>query len=215
MQAFGLAETARPMARASKHGGEFFMRRTIAMLVSLALAVTPVFAQSGGHSGGGSHKEALSKARDHINGDKNLSAGDKARHLERVDLVEREMTAIDDATSRVVEIAAREGVSLTAAQKAEIEAEVREHLAQIGGSHARLAALQRELMAEMEASDELTPEQKAEFKATLQKLHQRKITLEEARVSLTGGGFGPPELISVIMHAGAAPPPWMTLLPPR
>jgi hypothetical protein len=102
------------------------MRRTIAVLVSLALAVTPVFAQSGGHSGGsGSHKEALSKARDHINGDKDLSAEEKARHLARVELVEREMAAIDDATRRVVEIAAREGVSLTAAQKMEIEAEVR------------------------------------------------------------------------------------------
>jgi hypothetical protein len=181
------------------------MRRTIAVLVSLALAVTPVFAQSGGHSGGsGSHKEALSKARDHINGDKDLSAEEKARHLARVELVEREMTAIDDATRRVVEIAAREGVSLTAAQKMEIEAEVREHLARVGSSHARLAALERELMAEMEASNELTPEQKAEFKATLQKLHQKKISLEEARVSLTGGGVVTESVLIIILVVVAA-----------
>jgi hypothetical protein len=204
----GLRGLAKPPARClgQANMGEFFMRRIIAMLVSLAMAVTPVFAQSGGHSGGGgSHKEALSKARDHINGDKQLSAEDKARHLERVDLAEREMTAIDNATSRVLEIAAREGVSLTAAQKAEIEAELREHLAAIGSSHARLAALERELISEMEASNELTPEQKAEFKATLQKLHQKKITLEEARVSLTSGGFvmeGVLIIILVVVGAG-------------
>jgi hypothetical protein len=178
------------------------MRRTIAMLVSLAMAVTPVFAQGGG--GSGSHKQALSKARDHINGDRQLSADQKARHLERVEFVEKETAAIDDATSRVLEIAAREGGSLTAAQKAEIEAEVREHLTRIGSSHARLAALERELMAEMEASNELTPEQKAEFKATLQKLHQRKITLEEARVSLTSGGVVTESvLIMILVLAGA------------
>jgi hypothetical protein len=176
------------------------MRGMIAMLVSLAMAVTPVFAQGGGHSGGaGSHKRALSEARDHINGDKQLSAEEKARHLERVELVEKEMTAIDDATNRVLAIAAREGVSLTAAQKADVEAELRKHLAQIGGSHAKLAALERELIAEMEASNELTPEQKAEFKVTLQKLHQKKITLEEARVSLTSGGFVTESVLIIIL----------------
>jgi hypothetical protein len=148
------------------------------------MAVTPVFAQGGGHSGGaGSHKQALSGARDHINGNKDLSA-EEARHLQRVELVEREMTAIDDATNRVLAIAAREGVSLTAAQKAEIEAEVREHLARIGSSHARLAALQKELLGEIEASD-LTAQQKAEIKATAEKLAQGKISLQEARASLT------------------------------
>jgi uncharacterized protein (TIGR01732 family) len=170
--------------------GGFFMRRAIAMLVSLAMAVTPVFAQSGGHSGGGSHKEALSKARDHIKGDRQLSPEDKARHLDRVELVEKEMTAIDNATNRVLEIAAREGVSLTSAQKAELEAELRKHLAQIGASHARLAALQKDVMGEIEASD-LTPEQKAKIKATAEKLAQGKINLAEARASLTSesGGF--------------------------
>jgi uncharacterized protein (TIGR01732 family) len=167
------------------------MRRAIAVLVSLALAVTPVYAQGGGHSGGGgSHKQALSEARDHINRDKDLSAEEKARHLERVELVEKEMTAIDDATRRVLGIAAREGVSLTAEQKTEIEAEVRKHLAQIGASHARLATLQKDLIGEIEALG-LTPEQKAKVKATAEKLAQGKASLQEARASLTAeeGGF--------------------------
>jgi hypothetical protein len=165
------------------------MRRTVAMLVSFAMAVTQVFAQGSGYLGAAdSPKQALSETRDRINDDKQLSPEQKALHLERVEIVEREMAVIEGATSRVVEIATRAEGPLTPARKAEIEAEVRELLAQVGSSQARLGALKKDLTSEFEASKDLTPQQKEEFRATLVKLKEKKISLQQAFAGLGTSG---------------------------
>jgi uncharacterized protein (TIGR01732 family) len=185
------------------------MRRLIAALVAaLFLALPMVIA---GHpadaAGGKSHGErkadrdrSVKEARDHIDRNDRLTNEQKARLRGHADTIEGEFAAIDKATDRVLALTAG-GSSVTPEQKAEIEAEVREHLTRIGSSHAKLGALQRELTAEVQASPDLSPQQKAEVTDILQKVVEGKMSVEEARVSLTSttGGFVMMGVLFVLM----------------
>jgi uncharacterized protein (TIGR01732 family) len=160
------------------------LKRLIAAIVVLAMSG----AVASGQFGPPSNVQSFGDLRERVDGADGITGDQKTRIHEALDTADKEVTAIHEATQRIMAAATEGSVSATPEQKAQIRAKVREDLARIGASHQKLGALEKEYTAEIEASGELTPNQMTEVKAIVERLREKKIGLRQAIATLTGEG---------------------------
>jgi len=174
------------------------MRKIIALIAATALFVNTTLPAYAADRGGAAHQQiekALGDLHERIDHTEGLSEHDKARYHEVVSRIEGQHGTIAAATERILVLS---GTSVSPEQRAEIEAQVRQELARIGASHADLASMQRKIHAEIQASTALSAAAKAEIEATVQKLEDGSLSLDEAIQSLESkaatangeGGYG-------------------------
>jgi uncharacterized protein (DUF3084 family) len=162
------------------------------LLVAIAIAVTfpagPGFAQrdTGQAQDGGAARDAgdrnsIDELHDQIDRTEGISDKDKERLHQMVDTVKGATDKTREATALIDKLQADGLIANDPAEKARIESAVRAQVDLIEEGRGTLEETQRDLEAKIEASDELTREQKDKVLGTLRDFADKRITEAQAK----------------------------------
>lgn len=190
------------------------IRLILAGAITLMLLAAPGLAQ---HDGGGSHgggrdgspdvgdrgsvegdrgsfdhdRGSFDDLHDRIDRAEAISKVDKEGLHQTVDSVRSEMDKVREATALVDKLQAQGFLANDPAEKARIEADVKVQLDRIEEGRSTLGEVKRNLEARIDASPDLTSEQKGEVRSILRDFADKTINENQARQALSrlrGGG---------------------------
>jgi chromosome segregation ATPase len=157
------------------------IRLIVAFAIALAFPAGPGFAEHGGGHAQGGGQGSFDELHDRIDQADSISDEDKERLHQTVDTVKGETDKARKATALIDELQAQGLIANDPAEKARIDSEIQAQLDLIEEGRSTLEETQRDLEAKIEASDELTREQKDEVLGTLRDFADKRITEAQAK----------------------------------